>query len=182
MWRVLAAVALCTSALVSLCYWYEHRVGARYGNGLGAISAAMRDNNGLAAVALVETTDQAILTRRTGNPVLADAVFWFGADLSRYLMMRGVPPDAHDLGGVTPLMIAASLSSPEKVGILLKNRANPNAQVGDGMTPLMSVGSNGSNDSAIVASMLLSADADACIRDHHGRSGLDHPSRLLCTT
>ena len=64
------------------------------------------------------------------------------------------------------------------VGMLLKSGANPNAQDEIGTTPLMNIGSNGWNESEIVASTLLAAGADPCIRDRDGRDALDQACGL----
>ncbi len=64
------------------------------------------------------------------------------------------------------------------VGMLLKNGAIPKAQDEDCTTALMNIGSNGLNDSEIVASMLLAAAADPCVRDGDGRDALDQACGL----
>lgn len=96
---------------------------------------------------------------RDSNGDCADAPKERRLEMARALVALGVPLEARDSLGWTPLM---ACDDPELVPVLLKAGANPNAHSPKGTTPLLSI------DDDRVAILLLRAGADPRAKDHNG--------------
>lgn len=88
-----------------------------------------------------------------------DAERGMRAEMAQMLVASGVPLEARDELGWTPLM---GCDDPDMAAILLKAGANPNARDDEGTTPILSV------DDDRVALLLLRAGADPKAKDDNG--------------
>lgn len=100
-----------------------------------------------------------------------DVVGLFGAaslgDVStiKRMLAKGVPVDARDPSGWTPLMVAASSAKVPAVRALLEAGANVNASSSAGETPLMAAALTGDRE---IVQLLLQRGADRAARTLQG--------------
>jgi ankyrin repeat protein len=90
------------------------------------------------------------------------------ADVVRLLLERGVPVDARNVHGSTALVLADTL---EVVQLLVAAGADPNADVGGGLTPFLCMARSAKPD---VLRALIAAGANLQSRSDDGRTVLDH--------
>jgi ankyrin repeat protein len=90
------------------------------------------------------------------------------ADITRLLIERGATVDARNSHGNTPLLFADTLAV---VKVLLAAGADPNVDVGGGITPFLYRATTGRPD---VLAALIDAGADLAVRSADGRTVLDH--------
>ena len=147
------------------------RRGAVAGMAKAELSKALADGAGCSAPiarALVAAGADPKAMGNDGNALNAIRKSWgpchdaqrgVPAEVARILVASGVPLEARDELGWTPLM---GCDDPEVVAILLKAGANPNARDEEGTTPILSV------DDDRVALLLLQAGADPRVKDRNG--------------
>jgi len=92
----------------------------------------------------------------------------------RVFLEGGVPVNAADASGRTPLMEAVFGGNPDTIRELLDRGAEVNAQDGDGWTALMEAASKGRAD---VVRSLLAHNADPSLRNKRGLTALKTTSK-----
>ena len=90
----------------------------------------------------------------------------------RALLDRGADANSRGWGGVTPLMVAATETSPEMLDMLLKAGADPNLRDRQGCTALMRAAADETQHSEATILALLQAGAATYWRDRHGKTAL----------
>jgi ankyrin repeat protein len=138
-----------------------------YGN--TPLDEAIRDGySDFAAELLDSGADPRFATQSRGTP-LQFAAANCDLKIAAKLLKLGIPVDAPDPRGVTPLMVAPSQRCTDgvMVHLLLEAGANPNATSKDGYSPLISAARAG--DSKAV-SLLLRAGADPRAKDIYGHT------------
>ena len=103
-----------------------------------------------------------------GRSALHWAAIGGKADLVRLLLDRGASVDARDAHGNPPLLFADNAASAK---LLLAAGADPNADVGNGLTPFLYLARTGAPD---VISALIDAGANLQAKSPDGRGVLDY--------
>ena len=107
-----------------------------------------------------------------GFQPLGLAAYFGHLESAEYLVKAGAPVNSASRNGLkaTPLQSATSAGHVKIVEMLLKNRADPNAQEQGGYTPLHAAAQNG--DLAMIRALLYGG-ADLTLRSEDGKTPLD---------
>lgn len=120
---------------------------------------------------LERNPDLANITDSRGFTPLIFATYFNNAAATEMLLQHGAKVDAQDASGNTALLGVCFKGNTELAALLLKHKANINAQNKMGTTPLIFAVSY---DQKAIVELLLANGADKTIKDHSGKTALEH--------
>ncbi|MFN0059463.1 MAG: ankyrin repeat domain-containing protein [Planctomycetota bacterium] len=97
------------------------------------------------------------------------------ADFTRTLLAAGIPPNAQDVDGNSPLheAVAGDGANPSATIELLRAGANPNIRNKNGQTPLVKLYRERTYQMERAIPLLLECGANPNLRDHDGKNAVD---------